>query len=144
MKNILIVCTANKARSVMAMEIANFLARKAGKSDELYFDSAGIAVMGSESDPVVKRILADMGIESAHNPTHFSYLDLNDFDEIHVMTKRQKTALLKLGSHNKNAETERKIRVLNISDPFGKGEDEYRGCLERLRDFYENFISRHD
>jgi len=141
MKNILIICTANKTRSVMAMEIANHIASVGADSisDRKYhFDSAGIAVMGSESDPVAKRLLAEIGIESAHSPTHFSYLDLADYDEIHVMTTRQKTALIK---YNKNAETGRKIKVLNIDDPFGKDESEYRDCLDRLKAFYEKFIN---
>jgi protein-tyrosine-phosphatase len=62
-------------------------------------------------------------------------LELDDYDEIHVMTNRHKTALLKLGSCNKN------IKVLNIDDPFGKDESEYHNCLERLRKFYEKFIN---
>ncbi|MCL2696773.1 MAG: hypothetical protein FWE74_01675 [Oscillospiraceae bacterium] len=138
MRNILIVCTANQTRSLMAMEVANHIAQISGKADELRFDSAGTAVMGSESDPAAKRLLAEAGIESTHSPTHFSYLELDDYDEIHVMTGRHKTALC---AYNKSADLERKIKVLNVDDPYGRGTREYQSCLEKLKGFYEKFIN---
>ena len=135
MKNILIVCTANKTRSVMAMEVANKLAGKAGN---YRFFSAGTAVMGNEPDGTAKRILSEAGIETAHIPTAIEGLDLSGFDEIHVMTERHKTALC---SYYKSKEIEGKIRVLGIEDPYGKGESAYYDCLDSLKRFYEEFIT---
>jgi len=135
-KNILIVCTANKTRSVMAMEAANRIAAKSGA--DCRFSSAGIAVMGSRADNTAKKILSEAGIETAHTPVSVSDLDLSVFDEIHVMTERQKTALC---SYYNSEELEDKIRVLDIEDPYGKGETAYNDCLDRFKEIYEKYIN---
>ena len=135
MKNILIICTANKTRSVMAMEIANHIA---GKSGEYHFDSAGIAVMGNEIDLTAKRVLSEAGIESVHVPTPLEGLNISGYDEIHVMTRRQKTAIC---SFYGTPDIEGKIRILGIEDPYGKGESAYHDCLETLKEYYEKFLN---
>jgi protein-tyrosine-phosphatase len=133
MKNILIICTANKTRSVMAMEVAKFLA--VGKNYN--FTGAGIAVMGSEIDDTAKQILSEMGIESTHTPTPLEGLNISAYDEIHVMTRRHKTALCSLYA---GGDIEDRIRILDIEDPYGKGKSAYRDCLDRLKEYYEKFL----
>jgi protein-tyrosine-phosphatase len=138
MKNILIVCTANQTRSVIAMEIANMLAKSSGKAGEYRFSSAGVAFMGSEIDPVARRLLAEIGIETIHVSISVKDLDIGEYDEIHVMTPRHKTTLC---SFYEGMSLEEKIRVLDIEDPYSKGMEEYHECLESLKDFYEKFIN---
>jgi len=119
----------------MAMEIANKLAEKTA---QIRFHSAGIAVMGREADNMAKQVLARAGIETGHVPTSVEDLNLDIYDEIHVMTRRHKTALC---AFYKGAELDEKIRVLDIEDPFGKGENAYCDCFDRLKEFYEKFIN---
>lgn len=141
MKNILIVCTANKTRSPMAMEIANSIAAR--KNAPYVFKSAALAVMGSEIDENVRTVLKEIGIETFYTPTDISKYNIMDFDVIHVMTQRQKITLC---SYYKNRNIENKITVLGVEDPYQKGLDAYRAVRERFAEFYGNYIrgSRND
>jgi protein-tyrosine-phosphatase len=141
MKNILIICTANKTRSILAAEVASFLAHEAGKSGEYSFTSAGIAVMGNEVDRSALRALSEAGIEPAQAsgaPTPLEGLNIGDYDEIHVMTRRQLTALC---SFYGDMNIKDKAKILDIEDPYGKGENAYRDCIDRLRDYYEKLLN---
>lgn len=135
MKNILIICTANKTRSPMAMEIANSIA--AEKNAPYAFKSAALAVMGGNIDENVRIVLREIGIETSHVPTDISEYSINDFDAVHVMTQRQKITLC---SYFKNRNIESKITVLNIEDPYQKGLDAYREVRDRFAEFYGNYI----
>lgn len=135
MKNILIICTSNKTRSPMAMEIANSIAEK--RNAPYAFKSAGVAVVGSNIDENVREVLKEIGIETAHLPTYISKYNIDDFDEIHVMTQRQKITLC---SYFKNKNIENKITVLDIEDPFYRGIDAYRSVRDQLMKFYGDYI----
>ena len=135
MKNILIVCTSNKTRSPMAMEIANKLAQE--RNAPYFFKSAGVAVIGSHIDDNVKSVLEEIGIETDHTPTHISEYDIDGFDAIHVMTQRQKITLC---SYYKDKDIEDKITVLGISDPYYNGIQAYRDCREKMTEFYKIYI----
>ena len=135
MKNILIVCTSNKTRSPMAMEIANKLARESNA--DYLFKSAGVAVIGSHIDDNVTEVLKEIGIETDHTPTHISEYDIDSFDAIHVMTQRQKITLC---SYYKDKDIEGKITVLGISDPYSGGIQAYRDCRDSLVEFYKMYI----
>ncbi|MCM1053881.1 MAG: hypothetical protein NC394_00020 [Bacteroides sp.] len=135
MKNILIICTSNKTRSPMAMEIANHIAEK--RNAPYTFKSAGMAVVGNNIDENVREVLKEIGIETAHLPTHISQYDIDSFDALHVMTQRQKITLC---SYVKNRNIENKITVLGIEDPFYKGIDAYRSVRDRLVEFYSVYI----
>lgn len=135
MKNVLIVCTANKTRSPLAMEVANRIAADRGLP--YCFKSAGIAAIGVRLDENVVRVLAELGIETEHTPTHISVYNINDFDEIHVMTERQRSTLI---AYFKGENISDKIKVLNIDDPFYDGIDAYRECRDKLIKFYGEYI----
>ena len=135
MKNILIICTSNKTRSPMAMEIAKHSAEK--RNAPYAFKSAGVAVVGSNIDENVREVLKEIGIETSHLPTHISEYNIDDFDEFHVMTQRQK---ITLSSYFKNKNIENKITVLGIEDPFYKGIDAYRRIRDQLAEFYGDYI----
>ena len=135
MKNILIVCTSNKTRSPLAMEIANKLARE--NNAQYLFKSAGIAVIGSHIDDNVVEVLEEIGITTDHTPTHISEYDIDSFDAIHVMTQRQKITLC---SYYKDKNIEDKVTVLGISDPYYNGIQAYRDCRDSLIDFYRMYI----
>ena len=135
MKNILIVCTSNKTRSPMAMEIANKVARE--KNASYCFKSAGVAVIGNHIDDNVIEVLEEIGITTDHSPTHISEYDIDSFDAIHVMTQRQKITLC---PYYKEKDIEDRITVLGISDPFYNGIDAYRECRDSLMEFYRMYI----
>ena len=135
MKNILIVCTSNKTRSPMAMEIANKIARE--KNASYCFKSAGVAVIGNRIDDNVIEVLEEIGITTDHSPTHISEYDIDSFDAIHVMTQRQKITLC---SYYKDKNIEDRITVLGISDPYYDGIDAYRECRDSLMEFYRMYI----
>ena len=135
MKSILIVCTSNKTRSPMAMEIANKLSRE--RNAEYSFKSAGVAVIGSHVDDNVIEVLREIGIETNHTPVHISALDIDSFDAIHVMTQRQKITLC---SYYRDKDIEDKITVLDISDPYYNGIQAYRDCRDSLMEFYKKYI----
>lgn len=135
MKNVLIVCTSNKTRSPLAMEIANSIANR--KDAPYCFKSGGIAVIGERLDDDAISVLREIGIETTHTPTHISSYNIDDFDAFHVMTQRQK---ITLASYYRNKNIESKITVLGVNDPFGKGIDAYRRCRDQLMEFYEMYI----
>lgn len=134
MKNILIICTANKTRSPLAMEIANHIAMV--KNAPYSFKSAGVAVVGKEIDDNVVKVLREIGIETTHTPKYISEYNLNDFDAIHVMTQRQKITVASLS----NKSIEKKITVLGVSDPYYNGIEAYRKCRDELIGFYDMYI----
>ena len=121
MKKVLIICTSNKTRSPLAMEIANMTARNLNAP--YVFESAGLAAVGTAIDENVRTVLKEKGIETSHIPKHISEYDINDFDSVHVMTQRQKITLC---SYFKNKIVEEKIVVLEIEDPYYKGIEAYR------------------
>ena len=135
MKNILIVCTSNKTRSPMAMEVANKLARE--KNAQYNFKSAGVAAIGSHIDDNVAEVLQEIGITTDYTPTHISEYDIDSFDAIHVMTQRQKITLC---SYYKDKKIEDKVTVLGISDPYYNGIQAYRDCRDSLIEFYRMYI----
>ena len=135
MKNILIVCTSNKTRSPMAMEIANRIARD--KNAPYQFKSAGVAVIGNNIDDNVVTVLEEIGIKTDYSPTHISLYDIDSFDAIHVMTQRQKITLC---SYYKDKDIEDRITVLGISDPYYNGIQAYRDCRDQLAEFYNMYI----
>lgn len=135
MKNVLIVCTSNKTRSPLAMEIANSIAER--KKAPYRFKSGGIAVIGEHIDEYAVKVLSEKGIETAHSPTHISSYNVEEFDAFHVMTQRQKITLC---SYFKNKSIESKVTVLGVADPFGKGIEAYRRCRDQLAEFYEMYI----
>jgi len=136
MKSILTVCTANKTRSVMAMEIANYAAGKVGAP--YLFKSAGLAPVGGEPDLNVGRVLGEIGIKTNHTPVYVKSIDITEFSAFHVMNQRQK---ITLASFFKHLGIDERITVLNIDDPFTKGIAAYRECREKLLGFYERFVS---
>lgn len=135
MKNVLIICTSNKTRSPLAMEIANSIAAK--KNAPYLFKSAGFAVMGEHIDENVNAVLSEIGIETSYKPTHLSSYNPDGFDAFHVMTERQK---ITLQSYYKNKSIENKITVLGIDDPYFNGIEAYRKCRDQLTEFYESYI----
>ena len=134
-KNILIVCTANKTRSPMAMEIANSIAAR--KNAPYHFKSAGFAAIGSRIDENVEAVLSEIGIESNYTPTHISVYDIDSFDAIHVMSQRQRITLC---SYFKDKKIENKITVLGVGNPYYDGIEAYRKCREAFVEFYEMYI----
>lgn len=135
MKNVLIVCTSNKTRSPLAMEIANSIAKR--KNAPYDFKSAGLAIIGDTLDDNVITVLKEVGITTDYKPTHLSEYSVDSFDDIHVMTQRQRITLC---SYCKTKNIEKKITVLGVNDPYYYGIEAYRRCRDEFINFYENYI----
>lgn len=135
MKNVLIVCTANKTRSPMAMEIANSIARR--KNAPYHFKSAGFTTIGSRIDENATEVLNEIGIQTDYAPTNISEYSIDDFDAIHVMSQRQKITVC---SYFKDKDLENKITVLGIDNPYYNGIDAYRQCRDKFVEFYEMYV----
>lgn len=135
MKKILIICTANKTRSPLAMEIANNIAQR--KRAPYVFKSAGIAAISTHIDDNVVEVLDEIGIKTAHTPVGVGDFNIADFDALHVMTQRQKITLC---SYYKIDGLDKKITVLGVENPFMLGIEAYRECREKFIEFYEMYI----
>ena len=135
MKNVLIVCSANKTRSPMAMEIANSIAQK--RNAPYFFRSAGFAVVGNRIDENTVEVLKEIGIETDYAPTPITDYDINSFDAIHVMSQRQKVMLC---SYCGDESIGKKITVLGVENPYFEGIDAYRKCRDQLVEFYGMYI----
>ncbi len=127
MKKVLIICTSNKTRSPMAMEIANMTAQRL---DAPY-------LFGSAVDENVCTVLKEKGIDTSHIPAHISQYNIEEFDSVHVMSERQKITLC---SYFKNKLTDEKIVVLGIEDPYYKGIEAYRSARDRFEEYYTDYI----
>lgn len=119
----------------MAMEIANDIAKKRCK--EYYFRSAGIAILGNDIDRNVKRVLEEINIFTDYQPTQIDNYNIESFDEIHVMTQRQKITLC---SYYRDKDIQDKIVILDIDNPYSAGIAAYRECRDKLTEFYSEYI----
>lgn len=156
MKKILMVCTGNTCRSVMAAAIFRQLAVK--YQVELEIDSAGLAAFaGDNATPQAQQVLQeDYGVDlSRHQSQHISDLNLADYDLVLVMTQSHKQHLLSLESGlseqiflltefaNQNGQecTLEKENLnqmdLDISDPFGQSVAVYRRTAGELHNAIE-------
>lgn len=132
MEHILFVCTGNTCRSPMAEYLLRDMAEKAGMSGQLEIASAGISACGGE--PISENaaeVLLERNIDAnRHRAKRVSPALIDWADRIYVMTeahRRMITAVV--------PEAAAKLKVMQVSDPYGGGLDIYRQCLREIEAF---------
>lgn len=136
MKKVLIVCTGNRVLSPMAAEIANSIAKK--RMADYSFDSAGLAVIDKTRDNNTVQVLEEIGIFTSYTPKPVQNVNVDRYEQIHVMNQRQKFTLCSVLNRENIMD---KIVVLGVETPFTQGIDAYRQCRDRLVGIYEAFLA---
>lgn len=122
---ILFVCDGNTCRSPMAQAIA----LKLLGDSTAYVQSAGIETApGMRATREAVQVMQDKGIDiSNHCSQSIEEIDLNNFDIIVAMTPLIATHLL-----IEYQISPKRLKVLNVADPCGRGIEAYRHCAAEL------------
>lgn len=152
MIKLLFVCHANLCRSPMAEAIMSSIVADAGLADAIKIGSAGThcGLVGEEAYFRVVDTLNRYGLKSSSTARQLQYEDLNEFDYILVMDRRNLSFVLRhstgcraqVGLLLEDARRAGLVHRDEVSDPFPNGDYEeaykviYAGCtalLTRLR-----------
>ncbi|MBR3692843.1 MAG: low molecular weight phosphatase family protein [Clostridia bacterium] len=132
---LLFVCTGNTCRSPMAEGIANALAARRGLP--LFARSAGISALeGCAATEEAEIAAAEYGADlSGHRSCRVTAEMCAAADRIAVMTESHREVLLR--AFDIPAE---KICVLNLPDPYGRGQDAYYAAAARIAEAVEELL----
>ncbi|NLI58417.1 MAG: low molecular weight protein arginine phosphatase [Clostridium sp.] len=154
MKNILFVCTGNTCRSPMAEGIFNHFILNEDKLNGIKASSAGISVFGGDgANPKAQKAVKELfGIDiSSHRSRAISKEDLEKADIILTMTRGHKEIILSIMPNVKFKTWTLKEYVLgdknlnesmDVQDPYGMSEKEYKNCAQELKELIDELISR--
>jgi len=148
-RNILIVCTGNTARSPVGKYIGEFYAKKYGA--DLFFDSAGFLNAFSYMQPESRKFLDSKGINHLNfNPKIINRSLLERQDLILTMEQSHKEDIIK--NFNNLANIEKKIFTLkefngdwdnlDIIDPYYTSRDTYEKVLKIIDQNMEKAVKR--
>lgn len=144
MKNILVICTGNTCRSPMAEGIIKKLLEE-NNIEETTVASMGLSAYdGDGASAYAIDALKEIGIDiSSHRSRRVMLEDLYNADVIYTMTQHHKNIILDaLGSES--AELEKKIFVLDISDPFGNDISQYESCRDKMLEYFTKQLLSQD
>lgn len=149
-KSILFVCKGNICRSPFA-EISS--KHNIDISNQYNFSSAGIYVESPQGPPVEAVIAAnDFGIDlKDHKSKSISYRMIESHDLIVAMEVWHYNYLNKLFAEFKdkvfllplfdnNTESLNNYSIYNIKDPYGKTQNDYKNCFNRIKCCIEGLI----
>ena len=136
---VLFLCTNDTCRSVMANAVFHTLAKKRAIDAEC--DSAGLAEYGGEApDKNAIEVMREIGIDiSGYRSKNISPQMLGDADFIMVMTEGQKESLCAF-----DPAVSSKVRVMDISDPYGHKIEDYRRCLSEIAKYMDRLLEIED
>lgn len=155
MKNILFVCTGNTCRSPMAEGIFNHVVLGEEKLEGVRAFSAGVSAFSGDdgANPKAQKAVKELfGIDiSGHKAKTIGEEDLKKADIILTMTEGHKKIILSVVP-----EAESKIwtlkeyvsgykktdESLDVQDPYGMGEEEYKSCAKELKHLIDELIEK--
>ena len=137
MNRILVVCSQNVCRSPMAEGIIRKIIADF-KIPDTQVQSAGLSCYdGEPPSEYAVEALAEMGMDTSGHRTH--HVLREDYDaaaSIYVMTQQHCDVIL-----DAVPEAAAKIRVMEISDPFGQPLARYRLCCSQLIDYFKRELT---
>lgn len=132
------VCMGNICRSPAAHAVAEYKIAERGLDDRLTVDSSGTIAyhQGEPADARMSAELAKHGIPSSHRSQQFRNSDVEEFDLILAMDRRNYEDIR--GLVRDEAELD-KLKMFRDFDPAGPGEvpDPYYGGREGFARVYE-------
>jgi len=144
-KRILIVCTGNSCRSVMAMGYLRKRLKDLGK--DIVVESAGTAALpglGPSKDAVMA--MGDIGVDiSGHMSTQLSKEMIKKADIILVMEPIHKDEILRLAPEHIDKvfyfrEFDTSADEYSVPDPIGMGSGFYKNVLDVIKKSTEGFL----
>ena len=130
MRTVVFICTGNICRSAMAEAVARTRLAERG----VQFESAGLyALSGTPASDHAATAVAEMGSDASdHEARPITREMAEGADNIYVMTRAHREALLHMG-----ADLEDKVELLDpagadIPDPFGQDLEVYRAVRDRI------------
>ena len=147
-KRILIVCTGNSCRSVMAEGMMKELLKH--RLDVSVLSAGTYAYNGSPAALPAIQVMSEIGINISEKRSHaLTSRMVDEADVILVMTKEQKNAVISRAGDAEKAEMKTNLlmdysskttdRGRDVPDPVGMPAQVYRKCLESMRPAIENF-----
>lgn len=135
MNKILVICTGNTCRSPMAEGIINKIIAD-NKIEDVVVESMGLSAYdGDAASAYAIEALEEIGIDiKNHRSKRVMLQDIYDADCIYVMTLQHKNVIIEACN---DCEIEKKIIVMEISDPFGQELDRYRQCRNQMMTYFE-------
>lgn len=136
-KRLMVVCTANICRSPLVAALIQHRLVEDGLGSEIHVESAGVhALTGAEIDPIVLRLLHDLGIEPAeHRATPVVESALVSADLVLVMEEAHRQALfyrLPAALPKIFMLSEVAGRYEDIRDPHGRDLAVYQATLDHV------------
>ncbi len=120
-KEILILCTGNSCRSIMAEALVEHYIK-----DFVFVESAGVNPLG-EVNPEAKRVLKSKGLwqDKYHSKSIDEFLD-KEFDLVVTVCDNAKESC-------PNFENAKEYLHMSFDDPSGKEYSEYQKCFELIK-----------
>lgn len=148
MRRILMVCTGNTCRSVMAAALFQKFATEYGTKVEV--DSAGLfAVANTGAAEAAQQVMSEQDIDlSEHRAKQVDFTKLADYDLILAMTNGHKERIIEArpdlaakvftlkdfaNRNRQETSTEKaKENMTDIDDPFGRSVEVYRATVAEI------------
>lgn len=137
MNHILVICSGNICRSPMAEGIIKKIISDFSIPDTVVSSAGLSAYDGEPASEYAIEALEEIGIDiKSHRSRRVMKQDLDEADCIYVMTEQHKNVII-----DAVPETENKIVVMEIADPFGQSLAKYRLCCAQMVDYFKKELA---
>ncbi len=136
-RKLLVVCTGNTCRSPMAAAVLSRMLDEQGLLDAYTVVSAGVAAFdGQPATPNAVEAAKEEGLDfSGHKAQRITLEAIDEAEQIFVMSEEHKRLLADI-----RPDSEGKISVMQVPDPYGADLETYRLCLRQMRGFFERYF----